>query len=203
MTDPTYGAAATLASLCRAIRPQDIALPALFAFTDPVRTPDPVHLAESLPPGTGLVLRTFGKSQLKAKASIMAAICERRGLTLLIAADPQLAKAVGADGVHWPEARLPQAARARFKGLQTASAHSPMALRQAQKTMDAVFVSTAFASNSLSARRALGPHRLASYARRSRIPVFALGGINTTTVKRLTRTGISGVAAIEGLMDQR
>jgi len=36
------------------------ALPALLAFTDPVRTPDPAALATSLPRGAGLVFRAFG-----------------------------------------------------------------------------------------------------------------------------------------------
>ncbi|MCP2680056.1 thiamine phosphate synthase [Maricaulaceae bacterium NA33B04] len=202
MTDPTYGAATKLASLCHSFQPSGSALPALFAFTDPVRTPDPVKLAQSLPPGTGLILRTFGDQRLVSMAPLLAAIAEHRRVTFLVAADPELAKQVGADGVHWPESQLRQASRARVKGIQTASAHSPSALRCAQNQMDAVFVSTAFASRSPSASRSLGPFRLASYAKRSRIPVFALGGVNKRTAQRLTHTGIYGAAAIEGLMDE-
>ncbi len=202
MTNSTYGAAARLASVCRAIQRSNSNLPALFAFTDPVRTPDPVKLAECLPPGSGLVLRTFGDQGLRQKAPVIAAIAERREVMLLIAGDPDLAAEVGAGGVHWPESRLHQAAKARFKGLQTASAHSPSAVRRAQGLVDAVFVSAAFSSNSPSAGRPLGPFRLASYARRSTLPVYALGGINERTAKRLAHTGISGAAAIEGLVDK-
>ncbi len=145
------------------------------------------------------MLRTFGRPELVALAPTLSAIAEQRGLTFLIAADPALAIAVGAHGVHWPEKTLPVAARTRFRGIQTASAHSPMALRRAQGLVDGVFISTAFASGSPSAGRALGPFRMAAYARRSRKPIYALGGINRRTVTRLTNTGIAGGAAIDGL----
>lgn len=161
-----------------------------------------MKLAEKLPSGSGLVLRTFGDQGLRQKAPLIAAIAEHREIMLLIAGDPDLATEVGANGVHWPEARLHQAAKSRFEGLQTASAHSPSAVRRAQELVDAVFVSAAFLSNSPSAGRPLGPFRLASYARRSTLPVYALGGINERTAKRLASTGIYGAGAIEGLMEK-
>jgi len=199
MAKRTYAAAARLARLAQRLDGPRGELPALFAFTDPVRTPDPVALAEGLPPGCGLVLRTFGRPELEETAFALSAIARTRGLTLLIAADADLARACGAHGVHWPEARLATAARVRFRGLQTASAHSPAAVRRAQGLVDAVFVSTAFASRSASAKRPLGPFRLAVYARRSATPIYALGGINQQKIKRLYNTGVSGAAAIEGL----
>lgn len=201
MTYPTYGAGARLARLSSALEGAVPSLPSLFAFTDPVRTPDPVELAEALPTGTGLVLRTFGRAEIEAKAALISAIAELRGLTFLIAGDPDLAADVAAHGVHWPEAQLGRAARRRFRGLQTASAHSPMAVRRAQCLVDAVFLSTAFASSSPSAHAPLGPFRLQAYARRGRCPIYALGGINTRTIKRLTHTKLSGVAAIDGLSE--
>ncbi len=196
MTDPTYGAAAQLASLAATLGGPRGALPAFFAFTDPDRTPDPVMLAQKLPPGSGLVLRTFGKPEIKAMAPTLAIISEWRQLTFLIAADPDLAIAAGADGVHWPQAQLSKAAKTRFRGLQTASAHSPMAVRRATGLVDAVFVSTAFSSQSPSASRPMGPFRLQAYGHRSQLPIYALGGINSKTIKRLTHTQLSGAAAI-------
>lgn len=196
-----YSGATRLASLAQRLGGPHGHLPALFAFTDPVRTPDPLALAHHLPMGCGLVLRTFGQPSLENAAFALGAVARARGLTLLIAADPDLARAVGAEGVHWPQARLGDAARARFSGLQTASAHNPSAVRRAQNLVDAVFVSTAFASKSTSARRPLGPFRLAAYSRRSTAPVFALGGVNLNTVNTLRRTGVAGVAAVEAVVD--
>ncbi|KAA5802445.1 thiamine phosphate synthase [Alkalicaulis satelles] len=174
------------------------ALPALFAFTDPERTPDPVQLALALPPGAGLVLRTFGQPELEAIAGDLADIARAQGLIFLVAADPGLAARCGADGVHWPERMLAQAGLTRF-ALSTASAHSPGAIRRAGGRVDAVFVSPAFASSSPSAGRPLGLWRMAAAARRSPCPVYALGGVNAMNVRRLCGLGISGAAAIDGL----
>ena len=195
----TYDAARKLASQSERLEGERNGLPALFAFTDPVRTPDPAALISNLPNGVGVVLRTFGRLDIEQQAGELSALAQSRGLVFLVAADIGLAKRCGAHGVHWPESQLHKALKTRFSGIMTASAHSPSAVRRAARIVNAVFVSTAFPSRSPSAKPALGPHRLASYAARSAIPVYALGGVNTKTVKRLKGLGLSGVAAIEAL----
>jgi len=195
-----YDAADRLARLAMRLDGPRGRLPALFALTDPERTPDPLALARALAPGTGLILRTFGRPALEALAGELAGIARARGLVFLIAADPQLAARCGADGVHWPERMLAQAARARF-AVMTASAHGPGAIRRAAGLVDAVLASTAFASASSSAGRPMGPFRLAAAARRARVPVYALGGITQATLPRLNGLGLSGAAAVAGLSD--
>lgn len=194
----TYDAAADLARCARAVAGTHSPLPALFAFTDPERTPDPMALAHSLPRGAGLVLRTFGQPRLEALAFDLATLSHERGLTFLVAADPDLAERCGAHGVHWPQVRLHQAARRRF-AIQSASAHDPGAVRRACGLVDLVFVSPVFASRSPSAGRPLGPFRLAAYARRSPLPIYALGGVTARTASRLQGLGVGGLAAIDGL----
>lgn len=195
-----YDAADRLARLAMRLDGPRGHLPALFALTDPDRTPDPLALARALPPGTGLILRTFGQAALEALAGDLAGIARAKGLVFLVAADPALAARCGADGVHWPERMLAQAARARFP-IMTASAHGPGAIRRAAGLVDAVLVSTAFASVSSSAGRPMGPFRLAAAARGARVPVYALGGITAQTLPRLNGLGISGAAAVAGVSD--
>ncbi len=195
-----YDAADRLARLAMRLDGPRGRLPALFALTDPDRTPDPLALARALAPGTGLILRTFGRPALEALAGDIADIARARGLVFLVSADPQLAAACGADGVHWPERMLARAARARF-AVMTASAHSPGAIRRAAGLVDAVLVSAAFASASPSAPRPMGPFRLAAVARRARVPVYALGGVTPSTLPRLTGLGVSGAAAVGGFSD--
>ncbi len=199
MTHVTYDGARRLASRAARLGGDRRGLPALFAFTDPVRTPDLPALVNGLPAGAGVVLRTFGRPEIERQAPELSAIAQARGLTFLVAANTELAERCGADGVHWPEARFRQAARSRFDGIVTTSAHSPSALRRAARHVDAVFVSSAFHSRSSSAKRALGPFRLAAYARRSLAPVYALGGINIKNINRLNGLGLAGAAAIDGL----
>ncbi|WP_374469468.1 thiamine phosphate synthase [Phenylobacterium sp.] len=183
------------------------ALPPLLFFTDPVRTPDPEAVAAALPAGSAVVLRTFGAPDAEAQAHRLLAIARARRLKLLIGADAALAARVGAHGVHLPQrlafrARPLKAADPRWT--VTAAAHSLRAARAALASgADAAVVSVAFASNSPSAGRAIGPVRLARLARDAGGPVYALGGINDATARRLADAGLVGLAAVEGLAGLR
>ena len=130
-------------------------LPPLFFFTDPARTPSPREVIERLPRGAGVVFRGFGRRELDSLAAELRRLARRRGLPFLVGGDARLARALGADGLHLPQARVP----ARFnrsawpKGfILTAAAHSPAAIRRAERAgVDAVVVSAIFSSGSPSA----------------------------------------------------
>jgi thiamine-phosphate pyrophosphorylase len=177
-------------------------LPTVFFVTDPDRTPDPLSIARGLPRGAGVIFRGFGRPDAERTASALAGVCRRRGLLLLIGADAALAHRVGAGGVHLPERDVQKAPsiRSRHPGwVVTGATHSPHALRAARTAgLDAALLSTAFASLSPTATRPLGPIRLAFLARGAGLPVIALGGVNGQTAGRLTGTGISGFAAVDG-----
>jgi len=191
-------AAARISARTFAARGAGALPPALF-LTDPARTPEPETIAARLPRGFGVVYRHFGAPDREGVALRLARVCRARGLLLLIAADPDLAMRVGADGVHWPF-RLGQMARrwrGRF-GLQTVSAHSGRELRAAAGLpVEAVLLSAVFASNSPSAGQPMGARRFARRAARSAKPVYALGGITAQTAGRIAAWG--GIAAVEGL----
>lgn len=175
------------------------ALPALYFFTDPARTPDPVAMGRRLPAGAAVVYRHFGAPDRHGVARALARLCKQRGLKLLVAADPALARRVGADGVHWPEA---QARRRQGGGLQTMAAHSPEALaRAAELGMDAAVLSPVLASRSPSSRAPLGLFRAARWARAAKLPVIALGGVNSQNAHQFARRGFSGLACVDGLAD--
>ncbi|KCZ91754.1 thiamine phosphate synthase [Hyphomonas johnsonii] len=175
------------------------ALPPVLFLTDPVRTPDPVTIATMLPPGWGVVFRHFGAPDAAAIAHQLARVCTARKLSLLIAADPALALAVGADGVHWPHARLGQARRwhGRF-ALMTASAHSRRDLADAAACgIDAALLSQVAGSRSPSARPPLGLLKFRELARAASLPVYGLGGVDTRTAPGVA--GVAGLAAIDSL----
>lgn len=157
-------------------------------------------MARRLPKGSGVVFRAFGVAEAVAQGRRLAAIAKANGLVLLAGADPRLARAIGARGVHLPE-RLAHRAHYLTGGLMvTAAAHSVRAGRRALAAgVDAVVVSPAFPSNSPSAGRPLGPVRLALVARTIGGPVYALGGVNDKTARRLLDTDLVGLAAVEGL----
>lgn len=175
-------------------------IPSLYFFTDPDRVPDPVAAAKRLPRGTAVVFRHFGVLGRARTARRLASLCRSRGLILLIAADPDLAKRIGAHGVHWPEHRLPD--RRDSWGLATASAHGPEGVcRAARFGADACVLGPVFPTRSISGRKHIGLFRASQLARAAGMPVIALGGINPETARRLCGRGFAGVAAVEALTD--
>lgn len=176
-------------------------LPRAFFVTDPIRTPDPLKVVKRLPRGFGIIWRHFGESTRHATGHALARACRQRGLILLVANDPALARRIGAAGVHWPERQL-RGVRARWPGqIETASAHSRAALTRAkQHGIDAVFLSAVFPSRSPSAGAPLGALRFNRLALASPLPVYALGGIAPDNASRIAKHA-AGWAAIEAVMD--
>ncbi|HXQ13528.1 MAG TPA: thiamine phosphate synthase [Caulobacteraceae bacterium] len=192
----------------RTLRPARVggkALPRLFFLTDPARTPDPEAVIRRLPRGAGVVYRAFGDPRAVVDGRRLVKAARRRGLLLLAGADANLAARIGADGVH-----LPQRMAMKARGLKrshrtwiiTAAAHSGAAIATARRNgADAVFVSPVFESASPSAGRPIGSLRFAALTGQARMPVFALGGLNANTTRRLAGGRAAGFAAVEALLD--
>jgi thiamine-phosphate pyrophosphorylase len=181
--------------------------PAIF-MTDPKRTPYPARIVERLPAGWGVIYRHFGAANRLAVGETLARLCRRRGLVLLVSADVELALGIGADGVHWPQARLagrkrPQPGSRQL--IETASAHSRRALiAAAHSGVDAAIVSTVFASRSATATAPMGLLRFRTLARTAPLPVYALGGIEAQTAGRVVsgaHTAIAGYAAVDAIVN--
>jgi len=195
-------AAARLAAPARARNGR--ALPRAWFMTDPKRTPHPERIAARLPAGFGVIFRHFGAKDRLGSARRLAKVCKVRRLVLLVSADPDLARAVGADGVHWPETRL-RGVRARDpRWIETASAHTPRAIgRAARLSVDAVILSTVFASSSASAGKPMGAIRFRAIAARSPLPLYSLGGVTAMNAARAlsgAHKRAAGWAAIDAVM---
>lgn len=176
-----------------------INLPRLLVFTDPKRSPDLLHLAANLPPGSGLVYRHFGAKDRFEIAGQLSHLCQVRKLIFLIGDDPALALAVGADGVHLPERALGALPRIRARygfSLISTAAHSVRAARAGLAAgANWVVLSSVFASTSPSAGKPLGLCRFGLAHQKVAGPVMALGGITRINVARLQ--GLSqGIALV-------
>ena len=175
-------------------------------MTDPARVPDPEAIVRRLPAGSAVVFRTFGAPGSAARGRRLAAIARRRGLVMLVGTDPALARATGAAGVHLPERYGHLAGRirrARPGWIVTVAAHDGRAIRRAfAGGADAVLVSPVFESRSPSAGRPLGLTRFAALVRAAGGPVYALGGVNGVTARRLLGSGAVGIAAVETFLER-
>jgi thiamine-phosphate pyrophosphorylase len=178
-------------------------LPNLLFFTDPERTPDPERVAERLPAGGAVVFRAFGAPDAAVQGRRLREITRRKGLPLLVGADPALALAVEADGLHLPErlaSTLPRLRETRPDWLITIAAHGlEAACAGVAAGADALVVSPVFPSRSPSAGAPLGVDGLKRLVEAVETPVYALGGVRANTVARLLDTGIVGIAAVEAL----
>lgn len=147
-----------------------------------------------------MIYRHFGAANRFVAGAALARACRRRGLILLVSADPSLAAAIRADGVHWPEARLRGVRKRSPHFIETASAHSRAGMARAHALgLDAAILSTVFPSRSPSASRAMGPLRFRLIARAAPLPVYALGGVNARNAAQ-AMSGAAGWAAIEAVM---
>lgn len=183
-------------------------LPPLILVTDKARLPDPIAAIRRLPRGSAVILRHYSALDRPALARRLAALCRRRGVRLLVAGDWRLAAAVGAGGVHLSEAAARRGPMAwggkssphRPGFLVTAAAHSPMALwRAARAGADAALLSPVFPTTSHPGAKGIGATRFAAWCLRAPIAIYALGGIDPSTARRLEGAGAAGFAALGAL----
>jgi len=206
----SYGARMTVSNWARRLNfrarqrvPRAAALPPLILITDRDRLPDPLSAAARLPRGAAVLLRDYDMPDRASLARKLAKLCRRRGLRLLIAGDARLAAAVHADGIHLSETAARRPLRRHFgrARLATVACHNAVSLQHAERRgADACLLSPMFKTASHPGAPPLGPWRFASLLRGVKLPVYALGGINDRTVRRLAGSGACGIAAIGALM---
>jgi thiamine-phosphate pyrophosphorylase len=173
-------------------------LPSLVLMTDDTRLPDPIAAARQLPRGSMIIVRSRDDARLVELARELKPIARARSLLLLAALST---KAIDIDGIHLSETRAHEAAhwRARHPNwIITAAAHSLSAAAQARYA-DAILLSPVFQTRSHSGAATLGPIKARVIARLIDKPVYALGGIDAHTVKRLRCAKLAGIAAIGAL----
>ena len=138
-----------------------------------------------LPRGAGVVVRHY--SLPRAERLALARRIGRRGLFVAFAGSDRDARRAGTRAAYGPGQALHPVHNLR----ELAHAH------RAEAAL--VFVSPVFPTRSHPGARTLGPLRFAALARRSRLPVIALGGMTAGRFRRLVPLGAQGWAAIDGL----
>lgn len=143
--------------------------------------------------------------QLFDLATELRHVTREYGAKLLINDRPDIALAVGADGVHTGAASLPVAVSRRILGAEMLigySAHAvDEAFRAAAAGADFVTFGPVYPTPSKAIYGApLGVAKLAAACRSLPIPVFALGGIKEITIPEVMGAGAHGIALISAVM---
>lgn len=173
-------------------------LPDIFFVTDAKRTPNPITIAKTLSPGTGILYRHFGQEKRFDEGLSLKKIAKERKLTLIISHDPKLSELIQPDGEHWPKHMLSgfKHSKANMRFI-TSSAHTFSQIRKAENLgLNACFVSSIFPSQSPSAPKPMGSLRFRILAKNSKIKLFALGGVTHKNSDRIPDG--SGIAAVGG-----
>ena len=173
----------------------------LVFMTDPARLQNLLEVTARLPEDCAVIYRHFGDPK---DAEALRTLTRQQDRQLLIGNDPELAADIGADGVHFSrDAALRGPIKWRtakpnwiitMAGLKSGAYLAPLS------SLDAVFVSSIFPSQSPSAGTPIGPGALRRRAKALPVPLFGLGGIDAGTAPQLIGTGAVGLAAIGGLI---
>ena len=119
---------------------------------------------------------------------------------LVINGSLDVALAVGADGVHLPQA-APLIERPRPDFLLGRSVHSlDEALAAEAEGLDYLIAGPVFATRSHPAAAPAGPSLIEAAARAVALPVLAIGGVSADNVGEVVAAGASGVAVISAVL---
>lgn len=130
----------------------------------------------------------------------------RRSNTLFILNDrPDLALAVGADGVHLGQDDIPVSVAKKFLGYQFLigkSCQNKKHLQQAQQEcVDYVGFGSVYQTKTKPGRRPLNINNVAQVIAQAKIPVFAIGGISLKCCAELTAVGIKRMAVCRAISE--
>src|SRR5215468_8647426 len=139
-----------------------------------------------------------------ALARMLAPMVWRHGGKLSMHGTPELAQAVNADGVHLPAGTDPSAAR-KLLGSHKLVGVSIHTVTEAEAidplSVDYAIAGPAFETES---KPGYGPEigrkGLAEIAAAARVPVLAIGGLNTTRAAEVLAAGPSGIAVMGSVM---
>ena len=162
-----------------------------------------------IPRDSAILFRSYNIINRKKIAKELLKFCRMNGLKLLISSDIKMAREINADGIHLPEYMVYNQSKInwknfkiwkqKFKWLVTAAAHNKKTLfKVSEHKIDAFLISPVFSTKSHPNNTQLGVNKLIQWVHQSKIPIYALGGINLKNIQSLKKSGIIGFAFQRG-----
>ena len=187
-------------------------LPPLYVVTNRQQTQQrPLHsvVEETLQAGTKFLQlreKDLDTRQLLSLASDLASEAHRHNALLLINDRADIAKCIGADGVHLRASSMPAPHVRNFLGARALigkSTHSPEDVRIAEgEGADFLVLGPVYDTPS---KRSYGPplgvKTFETICQQSTLPIYAIGGITLERVKEVKDAGAYGVAVISAILE--
>lgn len=143
--------------------------------------------------------REFFETALRIKAFL-----KKRNVPLIINDRVDIALAAGADGVHIGQSDLPLLQARRLLGdkriIGVTAPTLPLALEAESGGADYIGVGAVFGTTTKKDAKKNTIEVLSEIAHTVKIPVVAIGGINSTNISSLAGSGISGAAVVSGII---
>ena len=182
-----------------------LSLPAIYGITCAEDVGEDAFLARAeaaLARGLRLIQvrdRTWPEARRRALAVELAALAQPCGASLLYNGDEAVARELGLAGIHWTAARLREAASRPRDLMVAASCHDAGDLACAAALgVDFAVLGPVRATPTHPDAVPLGLRRFASLVEGTRIPVYALGGLESTDLDEAIDHGAHGVALRRG-----
>ena len=190
------------------IRSKDNKLPKVIIIFDDELFNKKKLLKLKIPKKSAFLLRSYQTKKRKKIAKQLLKFCKMKKIKLLIGSDIKLAKDINAHGVHFPEYMIKENKinwigikniKYRKKWIITTAAHSTRSLKKVEGLdIDAALLSPVFISKSHPNNKCLGLNKFSKIVKKTKLPIYALGGINIKNVKSLIETDIIGYAFQRG-----
>ena len=185
-------------------RVNEKALPVLFFFTDRKQFPDIFEVIKSMPnAGAAIIVREYDLSHSDRTefAKKIIKIAKEKSLLVLIGKNLKMALELKADGVHFSDHdncwKKYSTLKLKKNFIFTCSTHSSKSLNKSYKSdFYAVLYSPIFTTKTHLNQKSVGVLNLAKIALKSKIPLYALGGVNLSNLRQLKNCYISGIAGI-------
>jgi len=148
----------------------------------------------------------YSEADRQGACGALKELSHRHGVPLIVNDDPQLARRLAADGVHVGRGDpSPRIARAMLgpEVLVGVTVYGKPGEEQAAEAAGADYLGIGpfFPSETKPEVPEMPLHLLDAVVHRSRLPVFAIGGINSDRARQLGRHGVAGVAVVSAIMD--
>ena len=148
--------------------------------------------------------KNFPANEIERLASQLHAITAQHGVPLIINDHPEIARNVGAEGVHLGQDDMPIAEARKIVGAECAvgkSTHSlDQAIREFYEGADYIGFGPLFATPTKPDYAPTGLSEIGKVYEAIRIPIFCIGGIKLDNLPKVLEAGARRVVIVSGLL---